>query len=82
MRPSPLDPESAGRVEQTFLVVRIVRGSLLAVFLALALAGVQAKEWPGGIALGVAVVLGIQVAAIGMSVRRYVALRAALREDR
>ena len=82
MRPSPMDPESAGRVEQSLLVVRIVRGSLLAVFLAIALAGVESKDWPGGVALGVAVVLGLQVGMVGMTVRRYVALRAATRRDR
>ena len=42
--PVGLDADSAMRVERSFLVVRIVRGSLLLLFLALALIAVEVKN--------------------------------------
>ena len=76
-RSGPLDPESAAAVERTFLVVRIVRGSLLAAFLALAIVGVAARGWPRGIAVGIGIVLVLQVMRVGASVRRYATGRSA-----
>lgn len=69
--PVGLDADSARRVERSFLVVRIVRGSLLLVFLALAVVAVQVRDWPTGVAVAVAVTLLLQAGALMSCVRRY-----------
>jgi len=69
--PVGLDADSARRVERSFLVVRIVRGSLLLVFLALAVVGVQVRDWPTGVTVAVAVTLLLQAGALMSCVRRY-----------
>jgi hypothetical protein len=40
-------------VERTFLVVRVVRGSLLLLFLIVAAVAVEAKGWPRGVTVAV-----------------------------
>ena len=58
--PVGLDADSAMRVERSFLVVRIVRGSLLLLFLALALIAVEVKSWPSGVAVAIGLTLLLQ----------------------
>lgn len=69
--PYGLDAESADRVVRSLLVVRIVRGSLLLVFLVVALIGVEAKHWPTPAAVAVVLALLAQAASLAASCRRY-----------
>ena len=71
--PVGLDADSARRVERTFLAVRIVRGSLLLIFLAVALVAVEARQWPTGVAVAIAVTLLLQAGTLAGCVRRYLA---------
>ena len=48
---SGLDPDSADRVARSFLVVRVVRGSLVLLFLVLAAVGVLWRGWPTAYAI-------------------------------
>jgi hypothetical protein len=70
--PADLDADAAEGIARTFLVVRIVRGSLLLVFLAVALVAVLGKGWPGGVALAIALTMLLQAGRVGASVSRYV----------
>lgn len=69
--PKDLDAETTERIVRSFLVVRIVRGSLLLVFLALALVGVEANGWPSGVAVAVGLALLAQAAVLAANCRRY-----------
>lgn len=73
--PYGLDPDSARRVERSFLLVRIVRGSLLLLFLALALLAVELKGWPTGVAVAIAVALIWQAGTLAARLRRLHAIR-------
>ena len=68
--PFGLDPDSAMRVERSFLVVRIVRASLLLLFLALALLAVELKDWPTGVTVAIAVALMLQAGTLASRLRR------------
>jgi len=69
--PVGLDADSARRVERTFLAVRIVRGSLLLIFLAVALVAVEVRDWPTGVTVAIAVMLLLQAGTLASRVRRY-----------
>jgi hypothetical protein len=69
--PVGLDADSARRVERTFLAVRIVRGSLLLTFLAVALVAVEVRDWPTGVTVAIAVTLLLQAGTLASCVRRY-----------
>lgn len=69
--PKDLDAETTERVVRSFLVVRIIRGSLLLVFLAVALAGVEARGWPPGVAIAVGLAMLAQTAVVAAHGRRY-----------
>ena len=69
--PVGLDADSARRVERTFLAVRIVRGSLLLIFLAVALVAVEVRDWPTGVTVAIAVTLLLQAGTLASRVRRY-----------
>jgi hypothetical protein len=69
--PDGPDADTTQRITRTFLVVRIVRGSLLLLFLATALVAVEVKGWPPGVAVAIAVTMLLQIGALVANVRRY-----------
>ena len=69
--PEDLDADTTRRIARTFLVVRIVRGSLLLLFLAIALVAVEVKSWPRGITVAIALTMLLQTGALWASCRRY-----------
>jgi len=72
--PDGLDAVTRQRVVRTFLLVRIVRGLLLLLFLALGLTGVEIRGWPTGVAVAIALAMLVQVVALIVRWRRYVSL--------
>lgn len=68
--PVGLDVESAMRVERSFLIVRLVRGSLLLLFLTLALLAVEIKDWPTGVAVAIGLALMLQAGLLALWLRR------------
>ena len=70
--PDGLDADTTRRIVRTFLVVRIVRGSLLLLFLAIALVGVEVKGWPRGVTVAIVLAILVQAGALGAWCRRYV----------
>jgi hypothetical protein len=56
---------------RSFLLVRIVRGGLVLVFLAVALVGVAADHWPAVVAVAVGAAIVAQAAALAANCRRY-----------
>jgi hypothetical protein len=73
--PVGLDADSAMRVERSFLVVRIVRGSLLLLVLVLGLLAVELKDWPMGVSVAIALALMLQAGTLASSLRRLHAIR-------
>lgn len=69
--PDGLDADATQRITRTFLVVRIVRGSLLLLFLATAFVAVEVKGWPPGVAVAIAVTMLLQIGTLVANVRRY-----------
>jgi amino acid transporter len=69
--PDGLGPDASRQVERTFLLVRVVRGSLLLLFLALALVGVLARGWPAWVALVLGLAMALQAGALVVWSRRY-----------
>jgi hypothetical protein len=69
--PDGLDADTTRRIARTFLIVRIVRGSLLLIFLAIALVAVELKNWPTGVAVAIAIVMLLQAGALVAAYRRY-----------
>jgi hypothetical protein len=69
--PHDVDAETTNRIERTFLAVRIVRGSLLLLFLVVCLGAIVARPWPAGVTVAVALAAALQAARLTMSVRRY-----------
>lgn len=69
--PDDLDAATSQRVLRTFLAVRIVRGSLFLLFLAVALVGVEIRAWPRGVAVVIAFAALVQAAALVVWCRRY-----------
>lgn len=69
--PDGLDGDTTRRIVRTFLVVRLVRGSLLLIFLAIALIGVEVKDWPHGVTVAIALAMLVQAGALGAWYRRY-----------
>lgn len=65
-----LDADTTQRVERSFLVVRVVRGSLLLLFLAFALVAVELRNWPRDVAVAIAVTMLIQTGTLAASIRR------------
>ncbi|MCW2766294.1 MAG: hypothetical protein JWO11_2253 [Nocardioides sp.] len=59
------------RIVRTFLIVRMVRGSLILLFLAIALVAVEVKSWPRGVAVAIAFAMVLQVGRLGASFLRY-----------
>ncbi|MCB0894654.1 MAG: hypothetical protein H6529_18620 [Nocardioides sp.] len=68
-------PGTDAAVERSFLVVRVVRGSLLVAFLALAAIGVEARGWPHGVTLAVGAAALLLLARLAHDVRRLRATR-------
>ncbi len=58
------------QVERSFLVVRVVRSSLLLAFLVVAAVGVELRGWPHGVTVGVVVVALVLAVRLGSDVRR------------
>jgi hypothetical protein len=69
--PRDLEAETSQRIVRTFLVVRIVRGSLLMLFLVVALVGVEVRDWPTGVAIGIALAIVVQAGALAVWGQRY-----------
>ena len=63
-REFPEDRDAMRAVAQSFLVVRMVKGSLLLVFLAVALVGVELRNWPRAVSLAIALLMLLQVGAL------------------
>jgi hypothetical protein len=68
--PDQLDADATERIAHSFAVVRIVRGSLFLVFLALALLGVVYRSWPDGVAVAIALTMLVQAGALAGNVRK------------
>jgi hypothetical protein len=69
--PDGLDADTAQRVLRSFLLVRMARGSLLLVFLAIALVAVELKGWPSGVMVAIGVAILGQAGALVALCRRY-----------
>ncbi|MDQ3485332.1 MAG: hypothetical protein M3445_07985 [Actinomycetota bacterium] len=67
-----LDDDTALRIARSFLVVRLVRGGLLLLFLAIAWVAVELKNWPTAVALWIALTMLLQAGALVACYRRYV----------
>jgi hypothetical protein len=75
--PHDLDAQTTDQIKRTFLVVRIVRGSLLLAFLLIAAGAVMAKHWPVGVAVALLLTATLQAARVTTSLREYLRIRAA-----
>lgn len=73
--PEGLDAETSRRVQRTFLLVRIVRGSLLLLFLAIAVIGVELRGWPAWVVVALGLAMAMQAAALVVWCRRYAGAR-------
>lgn len=69
--PEGLDADTTRRIVRTFLLVRIVRGSLLLLFLGIALVAVEVKNWPSGVTVAIALTMLLQAGALASWFRRY-----------
>lgn len=63
-RDFPGDPDPMRRVAQSFRVVRMVRGSLLLIFLGVALVGVELRNWPRGVSIAITLAMLLQIGAL------------------
>ena len=70
--PRGLDADASRAVLRSFLVVRLVRGTLLLLFLALAAVGVEANGWPHVVTVVLVLAMVVQAAALVIWWRRYV----------
>ena len=73
--PAGLDQHGTERVERSFLVVRIVRGSLLLLFWAVALVGVEVHHWSTVAAAAVVFAAAVQAVVLAGSCRRLLRAR-------
>jgi hypothetical protein len=71
--PDGLGPATSQRVLRSFLLVRMVRGSLLLVFLALAVVGVEIRDWPSGVTIAIVMAMLVQAGALVVTWRRFAA---------
>ena len=69
--PDGADANTTQQIMRTFLVVRIVRGSLLLLFLAIAWVGVEVKDWPSGVSVAITLAMLVQAGALVAWCRRY-----------
>lgn len=69
-RDLPGDRDAMQAVAQSFLVVRLVKGSLLLAFLAVALVGVELRNWPRGVSVALALLMLLQIGALMAAWRR------------
>ena len=63
-RDFPGDHDAMRGVAQSFLVVRLVKGSLLLIFLAVALVGVELRNWPRVVSVAIALAMLLQISAL------------------
>jgi hypothetical protein len=63
-RDFPGDLDAVRGIARSFLVVRIVKGSLLLIFLAVALVGVELRDWPRGVSVAIALAMLMQIGAL------------------
>jgi len=70
-----LDAATAARIAGTLLVVRVVRGVLLALALAGAAVGVEARGWPHAVTAVLAAAAVLLAARVVADVRRLAAAR-------
>jgi hypothetical protein len=76
--PPGLDAGTARRVARSFLLVRTVRGSLILLFLAVAILAVELKDWPRSVSASLALTMLLQAFLMVAMHRVYVrAVRAA-----
>jgi hypothetical protein len=69
MHPVPEDA-AMRQVARSFLIVRMVKGALILLFLAVALVGVELKNWPRGVSLVIALAMLLQISALVAAWRR------------
>jgi len=69
--PDGADAITTQQILRTFLVVRIVRGSLLLLFLAIAWVGVEVEDWPSGVSVAITLAMLVQAGALVAWCRRY-----------
>jgi uncharacterized membrane protein YoaK (UPF0700 family) len=65
-----VDADTSARIEHSFLVVRVVRTSLLLLFLVGAAVAVELKDWPHGVTIVVAAAALLLAVRLGADVRR------------
>jgi hypothetical protein len=68
--PAGLDADTTKRIARSFLIVRVVRGTVLLLFLAVAEAGVEVRGWPSWVTVAIAVAMLLQAGALGADIRR------------
>lgn len=73
--PADLDDRTTAQVAATLLLVRIVRGGLLALFLVLSAVGVEARGWPHLVTAAVTLAAMLLAARVVGDVRRLAAAR-------
>lgn len=66
-----MDADTARKVMRSFLVVRVIRGSLILVLLAIALLAVEVRHWPTGVVVAIVIAMLLQLGWLGGSWRRY-----------
>lgn len=69
--PDGLDAGTSERILRTFVVVRLVRGSVLLLFLLIALVGAVARGWPSGLLVALGFAALAQAGALVVWCRRY-----------
>ncbi len=69
--PDGLDADTTRRVLRSFLLVRIVRGALLLIFLAIAVVGVEVRGWPSAVTIALALAMVVQAGGLVAWCRRY-----------
>ena len=69
--PDDVDGETHRRIARTFLVLRLVRGGLLIVFLAVVMVAIELRGWPREATVLVGLSMVLLVASLIASWRRY-----------
>ncbi len=69
--PVGFDAETAHRVARSFLIVRMIRGVLILVFLAISILAVELKGWPRGVSVGLALTMVLQAGLMTLMYRVY-----------
>jgi len=68
--PAGCDQDASDRIARSFLLLRIVRGTLMLLFWVAALVGVELGHWPTGAAVVVVLAVVAQAAMVSRNCRR------------